>query len=129
MPLSTAKLASDLPHGLAGSLEGVAHELGLLQAHLLRMQDVCHAPELGSALDAIVIRELQGLDLVSQRLGVLSMFVRDVVEATPFDPAIDLSAALAGVPLTDVAERLAARAAGEGLPDQAGTPSGDFDLF
>lgn len=129
MSLTIAQLASDLPHGLAGSLEGVAHELGLLQAHILRMQDVCHAPELGSALDAVVIRELQGLDLVSQRLGVLSIFVREVIEATPFDPAIDLTAALAGVPLHDVARRLAAQAAGEDPSDDAGAMPGDFDLF
>lgn len=129
MPVTVAKLASDLPHGLAGSLEGVAHELGLLQAQILRMQDVCHTPDIGSALDAIIIRELQGLDLVSQRLGVLSMFVRDVVEATPFDPAIDLTEALEGMPLKDVAERLSAQARGEEPPDQTGILSGDFDLF
>lgn len=117
------------PHQLTGALEGVAHELGLLQAHMLRMQDVCHAPDMGSALDAVVIRELQGLDLVSQRLGVLSMFVRSVLETLPYDPAVDLTDALRALPLHDLAERLAARSAGAPAPVREDADAGDFDLF
>ena len=117
------------PHQLTGALEGLAHELGLLQAQMLRMQDVCHGPEMGSALDAAVIRELQGLDLVSQRLGVLSMFVRAVIQTLPYDPAVDLTAALRALPLHDLAERLGARSSGAPEPAFDDADAGDFDLF
>lgn len=129
MTPAAARLAPDLPHGLLDSLEGVSHELRLLQAQMLRMQDVCHAPDLGSALDATVIRELQGLDLVSQRLEALSGFVMAVVQAAPFDPAMDLRAALDAIPLRDLAHRLASHATGLGALEQAGDDAGDFDLF
>ena len=124
-----AQSIEEPPHQLAGALEGLAHELGLLQARMLRMQDVCHAPGAGSALDAAVIRELQGLDLVSQRLGVLSMFVRAVVQTLPYDPALDLTAALRAVPLHDLAERLGARSTGAPPPIIDDADAGDFDLF
>lgn len=129
MTVAAAQLAPDLPHGLTASLEGVAYEIRLLQAHVLRMQDLCRAPDMGSALDAVVIRELQGLDLVAQRLDALSGFVLAVTDTLPFDPAMDLSDALAALSLQDMAERLSAQAAGLELPETSGPPAGDFDLF
>lgn len=129
MTVATAQLAPDLPHGLTASLEGVAHEIRLLRSHVLRMQELCAAPDVSSAVDAVVIRELQGLDLVAQRLDVLSGFVLAVADGAPFDPAMDLAQALAAIPLTDMAERLSALAAGEELPETSGPPAGDFDLF
>lgn len=124
-----ARSIDEVPHQLAGALEGVAHELGQLQARLLRIQDVCHAPDAGGALTAAAIRELQGLDLASQQVGVLSMFVRSVIEALPYDPAMDLTAVLRALPLHDLAERLAARSAGAPVPVQDDADAGDFDLF
>jgi len=129
MPLSVAMLASDLPHGLNGSLEGVARELNLLQSQILRMQDLCRAPDPGAAFDTVVIRELQGLDLVAQRLEALSGFVLAVADATPFDAAINVTEALEAITLRDLAERLAAQASGQDHPDQSGSTAGDFDLF
>lgn len=129
MTMAAAQLAPDLPHGLTASLDGVAYEIRLLQAHVLRMQDLCRAPDMGSALDAVVIRELQGLDLVAQRLDALSGFVLAVTDTLPFDPAMDLAEALAAIPLRDMAERLSAKAAGLELPEPVGPPAGDFDLF
>lgn len=123
-----ALTAPDLPHGLSGGIEGVAHELALLQAHVLRLQDICHVPEHAAGLDAVLVRELQSLDLISQRLGVLSHFLRHVVAAVPYSPAVDLTAALASVPLQDMADRLTAHAADEEAPAEA-FDSGDFDLF
>jgi hypothetical protein len=125
---AVARNAADLPHALNGSLKGVAHELDLLQAHLLRVQDICHVPEHAAGLDAVLVRELQTLDLVSQRLGVLSDYIRHMVAAVPFHPALDLTAALASIPLQDMADRLAAHAADEEAPAEA-FESGDFDLF
>ncbi len=125
-----AQVASDLPHGLAGSLEGVAQELILLRDQLLRMQDACAAPDLGAALDAVVIRELQGLDLATQRLDALAGFVRELIDASAFDPAVDLTGALAGVSLQDMADRLESQALGLGVREADDDPStGDFDLF
>lgn len=115
------------PHRLTGVLEGVAHELDLLRAHALRLQDVCAAADL-PALDPVLIRELQGLDLMSQRLEVLSTVVAAVIRAAPFDPAMDLDDCLRALPLADVAGRLRARAAGLAPSFDAADP-GDFDLF
>ncbi|MES2032765.1 MAG: hypothetical protein V4466_01190 [Pseudomonadota bacterium] len=129
MTLAAARLAPDMPHGLLDSLEGVAQELRLLQDQMLRIQDVCHAPESGVPLDPALVRELQGLDLVSQRLEALSEFVMAVVGVAPFDPAVDLRAALDAIPLRDLAHRLASHATGLGALEQAGDNAGDFDLF
>lgn len=127
---TAAQVAPDLPHGLAGGLEGVAQELLLLRDQLLRMQEACSASDLGAALDAVVIRELQGLDLATQRLDGLGEFVRELTDALPFDPAMDLTAALAGVTLQDMQNRLSSHARGLGAPELEDDPvSGDFDLF
>ncbi len=123
-----AKVAPDLPHHLSGSLEGVAHELDLLQTHVLRMQDVCGVRALGGDMDSAVIRELQGLDLLSQRLGGLSGFVRAVIAGLPFDSAMTVEAGLAAVTLQDMAHRLGAHAVGREAPAEV-DESGDFDLF
>lgn len=125
---AAALTAQDLPHGLSGGIVGVAHELALLQAHVLRLQDICHVPEHAAGLDSTLVRELQSLDLISQRLGVLNHFLRHVVAAVPYDPAVDLTVALASVPLQDMADRLTAHAADEEAPAEA-FDSGDFDLF
>ncbi len=128
MTLAAAQRAPAFPHDLDGSLAGVAHELRLLRAQMLRIQGVC-APGLDVALDAEVIRELQGLDLVSQRLDALAGFVEAIIAAAPFDPALDLTAALAAIPLKDLADRLSAQAMGLGPLEDGDDPSGDFDLF
>lgn len=120
--------AQDLPHALTGGLKGAAHELALLQAHVLRLQDICHVPEHAAGLDSVLVRELQALDLISQRLEVLGAYLRQVAAAVPYDPAVDLTLALASVPLQDMADRLAAHAADEEAPAEA-FDSGDFDLF
>ncbi len=125
---AVARPAANSPHGLGGTLEGVAHELALLETHLLRVQNICHVPEHAAHLDAVLVRELQTLDLVSQRLGVLTHFIRHVVAAVAFDPAVDLTAALGAIPLQDMAIRLTAHAADEEAPDDV-FESGDFDLF
>lgn len=125
---AVARTAPDLPHGLNGTLEGVAHELALLEAHLLRVQNICHVPEHAAHLDGVLVRELQTLDLVSQRLGVLTHFIRHVVATVAFDPAVDLTAALGAIPLQDMADRLTAHAADEEAPADV-FESGDFDLF
>lgn len=118
-----------VPHRLSGALEGVAHELAMLQGRMLHMQDVCSAANLGGALDASVVREMQGLDLAAQRLEVLATFVRAVAQILPYDPALDLNGSLDAMTLSDVAGRLGARAAGLDMnPFDAADP-GDFDLF
>lgn len=123
-----ARTAPDLPHGLNSTLGGVAHELALLEAHLLRVQDICHVPEHAAHLDSVLVRELQTLDLVSQRLGALTQFIRQVVVSVVFDPAVDLTDALGAIPLQDMAVRLTAHAADEEAPADV-FESGDFDLF
>lgn len=129
MTIAAAQIENDLQHGLAGSLEGVAHELGLLQTHALRLQDACHPHALGGGLDSAVIRELQGLDLISQRLGVLVTFVRDLSGALPHDVAVDLTHALRAVTLHDLGERLGAHSVGLQAPPAEPQLDGDFDLF
>lgn len=119
------------PHRLSGALEGVAYGLGLLHEHMLRMQNACCAPERGQPLDAALVRELQGLDLAAQQLDALSIFVRAMSEALPFDPAMDLSDTLKTLTLRDVADTLGAWSAG--APPPAPKPVdagvGDFHLF
>lgn len=119
------------PHRLSGALEGVAYGLGLLHEHMLRMQNACCVPERGQSLDAALIRELQGLDLAAQQLDALSIFVRAMCQALPFDPAMDLSDTLKGLTLRDVADTLDAWSAGAPppAPEPAATAVGDFHLF
>ncbi len=117
------------PHRLTGALEGAAHELAMLQGRMLHMQDVCSAANMGGALDASVIREMQGLDLAAQRLEALATFVRAVAQALPFDPPLDLGGCLNALPLGDVAGRLGARAAGLDIHSFDDADPGDFDLF
>ena len=125
---AVARSAPAAPHGLNSTLGGVAHELALLQAHLLRVQDICHVPEHAAHLDGVLVRELQTLDLVSQRLGALTHFIRHIVATVAFDPAVDLTAALGAIPLQDMADRLTAHAADQEAPVDV-FESGDFDLF
>lgn len=115
-------------HHLVGVLDGVAHELELLQGQMLRLQEVCNGPE----PDPTMVRELQALDLITQSLGALSTFLRDVIDELPADEPLDLGRLLSAVPLHSMANRLAARAAGEaGAPPlgQDDPDIGDFDLF
>lgn len=113
---------------LVGVLDGVAHELEFLQGQMLRLQEVCNGPE----PDPTLIRELQALDLITQSLEALSRFLRGVIDQLPADEPLDLSRQLGGIPLHDLAARLAARAAGAvGTAPLADDESevGDFDLF
>jgi hypothetical protein len=131
MSLAAALLAvpaAPTQHHLVGVLDGVAHELELLQGQALRLQEVCNGPE----PDPTMVRELQALDLMTQSLGALSRFLRDVIDELPADEPLDLSRLLGAIPLHNMAGRLAARVAGAaGAPPLAhdDPDNGDFDLF
>lgn len=121
------------PHRLTRALEGTDHELVLLRARVLRMQEALCAPVGGASLDAAVVRELQGLDLIAQRLDALSLFVRALNHRLPLDPAVDLGDVLDDLPLADLAARLGASLSGDPATNfkdaDIDTDAGDFDLF
>lgn len=120
--------AASTEHHLVGVLDGVAHELELLQGQMLRLQEVCNGPE----PDPTMVRELQALDLMTQSLGALSRFLRDVIDELPADEPLDLSRLLRAIPLHNMADRLAARVAGAAGAPPLGHDDpdvGDFDLF
>ena len=130
MSLATSLVAlpsAPTQHHLVGVLDGVAHELELLEGQMLRLQEVCNGPE----PDPLMVRELQALDLMTQSLGALSRFLRDVIDELPADEQLDLSRLLRAIPLHSMAGRLAARVAGAaGAPPMGHDDDvGDFDLF
>jgi hypothetical protein len=79
------------------------------------------------ALDADLMEEAQGADLLSQRLEGMAAFLRALAEAVPAGAAIDVHAAMIDLTLAEQARRLAGPAAS--TPSAADDASGDLLLF
>jgi len=79
------------------------------------------------AVDANLMEEAQGADLLSQRLEGMAAFLRALAEAVPAGAAIDVHAAMIDLTLAEQARRLAGPAAA--TPSAADDASGDLLLF
>jgi len=79
------------------------------------------------ALDANLMEEAQGADLLSQRLEGMAAFLRALADAVPAGAAIDVHAAMIDLTLAEQARRLAGPAAA--TPSVADDASGDLLLF
>ncbi len=78
------------------------------------------------ALDAELMEEAQGADLLSQRLEGMAAFLRALADAVPAGAAIDVQAAMIDLTLAEQARRLAGPSAKTPAADDA---SGDLLLF
>lgn len=110
-PEVLASLASELEH--AGQL---CDKLEVLVTQLVRASR-------GEPLQ-IALTEAQTLDVLTQHLAALALFTRNLSQQAP-SGAFNLSDAVAGVTLGDLAKRLA-RVSLEG---EVLAASGDLDLF
>lgn len=79
--------------------------------------------DLTTGLSPACIEQLQGLDLLTQRLSALAAFLTDAAACVPEDCRPDLAAALQAIPLTSLRDRLTARSGT--TPDR----SGRLELF
>ncbi len=77
------------------------------------------------ANDAECHRNVQTLDLLSQRLTALSKYVLTIRQVVPDDLLVDPQKALRNISLTQLAYRLN----GSPVPDEIKDMSGELDLF
>jgi hypothetical protein len=70
-------------------------------------------------------RNVQTLDLLSQRLSALSAYVLTISRAVPQELRVNAQTALGNISLTDLAYRLQ----GVPVPEQAALQSGALELF
>jgi hypothetical protein len=70
-------------------------------------------------------RDVQSLDLLSQRLAALSRYLLTIQASVPGDVAIDAKHALSTISLSDLAYRLR----GAPLPEQEDRRAGELEMF
>lgn len=100
-------------------LEAASGQIEDLAALCCRLQDA-----LGPFLVHGVPTEAQTLDLITQRLAALSLFLGELAVRLPPDLKVNAAAAASPVPLSDLATLLALEPL---LPSQAS--AGELDLF
>jgi hypothetical protein len=104
---------------LSGALGACADELAALASRCEALQS-----ELAPALQGgAAIEEAQSLDLLTQSLSAVSLYLAALSTALPQDWTVDPRPAAALVPLAELARRLT----GGAFPPPAA--SGDLDLF
>ena len=83
------------------------------------------------ALDAGLMTEAQGADLLSQRLHGMAAFLRALAAAAPASVSIDVQAAMIDLTVAEQARRLSGLPAAAEAPSDIGDlgPSGDLLLF
>jgi len=115
---------SELP--LSVLLTQLSHELGALQLMAADMEATVddmierHA----GVLDARSIQNLQLLDILNQTLLALAQFAANTAGLVPPECKVDGHAAVAGIKLASLAQRLA-RGAGHAVKDE----SESYELF
>lgn len=77
------------------------------------------------ALDTECHRDVQSLDLLSQRLAALSAYILEVSRLLPEDLKLDSRRALASITLSELQYRLK----GAPIPMEKGHISGEMELF
>lgn len=105
-------------------LNAIATELGELGVTIEKLQTLLSPALYEIATNDDYVRNVQTLDLMSQRLGAISSFMTSLNQTVPENCFVNSSSALQEVKLAELAHRLM----GEELdPNQQ--PSGEIDLF
>jgi hypothetical protein len=112
-------------HRLSDVLLALGEEFGALGAFTEQFQTVLSPAllQLGNMPDCH--RDVQSLDLLSQRLAALSRYLLTIQAAVPGDVAIDAQHALSTISLSDLAYRLR----GAPLPPEPERRAGELELF
>ena len=92
---------------LVAILEAIAEEVGELGATIDRLQTMLSPALFEIATNADYVRNVQTLDLTSQRLNAISTFLFSLNLAVPADCLVNSSSALNEVKLAALAHRLA----------------------
>ncbi len=77
------------------------------------------------ALDGACHRDVQSLDLLSQRLAALSDYILEISQLLPEELSVDSRRALASITLSELQYRLK----GAPVPAEEGHRSGELELF
>jgi len=120
----TQRLAVASERSLAAILDAIGAEFTELAGFAEELQSVLSTALLRVAHDPHCHRNIQSLDLFSQRLRALSDFLAALGPAVPPAWRIDADAALHAVPLADLARHLQGH---EPLAPQE--PAGELELF
>jgi hypothetical protein len=110
---------------LAEVLEALGEEFSALGQFTEQFQTSLSPALLRVANDPECHRNVQTLDLLSQRLAALSTYVLTIGRAVPEDWRINSQAALRNISLADLAYRLQ----GAPVPQQEELQSGSLELF
>jgi hypothetical protein len=102
----------------AADLSQAAERLQWLAGDLIRRA--------GSGGDQALVEEAQGLDALAQKLSALAGFLQRIGEDAPAEWRLDIAAALAAVPLSDMANRLGHK---DAAPSWAVASVGECELF
>lgn len=105
-------------------LDAIATELGELGVTIDRLQTMLSPALFEIANNGDYVRNVQTLDLMSQRLSAISSFMISLNHSIPASCFVNSSSALREVKLSELAQRLMGE---EADPDQQ--MSGDLDLF
>ncbi len=107
-------------------LAKVGHELGQLSHHLGHIETLVGPLILQAARrDADLVRQIQDLDHIRQKVRALGDFLSRLARAAPDQCLVDASAAARAVSLADLAARLTSK-------DDSGSRAGEegeFELF
>ena len=114
----------DNPTQLVTLLDAVAEEIADLGTELDNLQTLLSPAMFEIAKNADYVKNVQTLDLMSQRLAAISAFVFSLNMSIPETCVVNSSSALEEVKLSALVERLTSVHHGPAL--QA---SGDLDLF
>jgi hypothetical protein len=109
---------------LVAIMEAIAKELGELGATIDRLQTMLSPALFEIATNSDYVRNVQTLDLTSQRLNEMSSFIFTLNHAVPRDCLVNSSSALSEVKLAALAHRLMGEEA-----DPNEQASGEIDLF
>ncbi len=121
MSATSARIDDTIP--LPVLLARVAEELGQLGGLAENLQAAAGELARSASADHGAMEDMQQMDLLAQRLQALSAFTDQIGDAAPAAWRVDATAALAAVPLSSLAAKLAGVQA---QPDEGG---GDLDFF
>jgi hypothetical protein len=114
----------DKPRQLVSILDAIAEELAELGVEIEQLQTTLSPALFEIAKNADYVRNVQTLDLLSQRLTAISTFVFSLNLCIPDDCVVNSSSALNEVKLSALVQRLTGTE-----PAIAYASSGDVDLF
>jgi hypothetical protein len=126
MPLQQNDMRTSGLTALVDVIDAVTAEVQDLAVSGERLQRLASnvAGAASNRLDPDLIEDLQGADLIVQRLHAVSSFLRGLAPSLPSDCFVDAGAAAGGLTLEDTKRRL------QGLAEaNFPMPAGDCDLF